>query len=248
MGRPTVVPYEGFNDEDDAKALKAAFKGFGSDEDAIIDIITRRSNEQRRQIATRFKTMYGKIKLRTLIKRTKKRTERNFEDLIIALMTEPTEFQAKQLHKAISGLGTDEKTIVEILAVHNNEDVIKIADEYEGLYQTSLEADIKGDTSGTLKRLLVSLSTGHRDESDVVNKDAAFQDAQDLLQAGELLFTGTDESVFNQVMCQRNRPQLRLVFEEYEKLVGHPNRNGDRKRILRNNKRSAFATNRMRKR
>lgn len=47
-------------------------------------------------------------------------------------MTEPIEFQAKQLHKSISGLGTDEGTIVEILSIHNNENVIKIAQEYEG--------------------------------------------------------------------------------------------------------------------
>ncbi|KAJ8934553.1 hypothetical protein NQ318_004983 [Aromia moschata] len=160
-----------------------------------------------------------------LIKELKSELRGNFEDLIIALMTEPIEFQAKQLHKAISGLGTDESTIVEILSVYDNENVVKIANEYEGLYQTSLEADIKGDTSGTLKRLLVSLSTespGATARSDTVDKDAAFQDAQALLQAGELLFAGTDESTFNQVMCQRNRPQLRLVFEEYEKLVGHP--------------------------
>lgn len=56
----------------------------------------------------------------------------NFEDVIIALMTEPVEYQSKQLHKAISGLGTDEATIVEILSIHNNEEVIKIAQEYEG--------------------------------------------------------------------------------------------------------------------
>lgn len=36
-------------------------KGFGTDEDAVIEIITKRSNEQRRQIASRFKTMYGKV-------------------------------------------------------------------------------------------------------------------------------------------------------------------------------------------
>lgn len=47
-------------------------------------------------------------------------------------MTEPVEFQAKQLHDAIAGLGTDEGTIVEILSVHDNEEVIRIAQEYEG--------------------------------------------------------------------------------------------------------------------
>lgn len=60
--QPTVEPYVDFNDEEDAKALKQAFKGFGSDEEAIIDIITRRSNDQRLKIAQRFKTMYGKVK------------------------------------------------------------------------------------------------------------------------------------------------------------------------------------------
>lgn len=63
VSQPTVHPYENFDDEEDAKALKAAFKGFGSDEDAIIEIITRRTNEQRRQIAGRFKTMYGKVRV-----------------------------------------------------------------------------------------------------------------------------------------------------------------------------------------
>lgn len=67
-----------------------------------------------------------------LIKELKSELRGNFEDMIIALMMEPIEFQAKQLHKAISGLGTDENTLVEILAVHDNEDIIKISNVYEG--------------------------------------------------------------------------------------------------------------------
>lgn len=70
--------------------------------------------------------------LQDLIKELKSELRGNFEDVIIALMTEPIEYQAKQLHRAISGLGTDESTIVEILGIHNNEDVIKIAQTYEG--------------------------------------------------------------------------------------------------------------------
>ena len=41
------------------------------------------------------------------------------------------------------------------------------------------------------------------------------------MRAGELI-EGTDESAFNQVLCQRNRSQLRVIFEEYEKITGHP--------------------------
>ncbi|XP_050310580.1 annexin B9-like isoform X2 [Anthonomus grandis grandis] len=214
---PTVRPAADFDEEADAKALKEAFKGFGTDEETVIAIIGNRSNDQRRKIAAAFKTMYGK----DLIKELKSELRGNFEDIMVALMTEPLEYQAKELHHAISGLGTNESTLVEILGIHNNEEITTIVNLYEGLYLTSLESDIKGDTTGHLKRLLVSLANGHRDESDEVDEESARQDAQALLQAGELLFAGTDESVFNMVLCQRNRPQLRRIFHEYEQITGH---------------------------
>lgn len=40
------------------------------------------------------------------------------------------------------------------------------------------------------------------------------------MRAGEL-FSGTDESTFNEVLCQRNRSQLHLIFDEYQVLTGH---------------------------
>lgn len=61
--QPTVVPAEGFDPEEDAKALKEAFKGFGTDEETVIEILARRSNAQRREIASTFKTMYGKVSI-----------------------------------------------------------------------------------------------------------------------------------------------------------------------------------------
>lgn len=88
------------------------------------------------------------------------------------------------------------------------------------VYYRSLESDLKGDTGGTFKRLMVSLCNACRDESMVVNPQQAAADAQALLRAGELRF-GTDESTFNMVLCQRNYAQLQLVFQEYERITGH---------------------------
>lgn len=46
-------------------------------------------------------------------------------------MIDPVDYYAKQLHKAISGIGTDESVIIEILGIHNNEEIIAICEAYE---------------------------------------------------------------------------------------------------------------------
>jgi len=57
-----VTPASGFSAADDGMALRAAMKGFGTDEQAIIDILTHRSNNQRQQIAKFFTEEYGRVK------------------------------------------------------------------------------------------------------------------------------------------------------------------------------------------
>ena len=54
MRTPTVYPRDGFSVVEDGETLRAAMKGFGTDEEAIIDIICTRSNWQRQQIARFF--------------------------------------------------------------------------------------------------------------------------------------------------------------------------------------------------
>jgi annexin A7/11 len=56
-----VTPASGFSAADDGMALRAAMKGFGTDEQAIIDILSKRSNSQRQQIAKFFTEEYGRV-------------------------------------------------------------------------------------------------------------------------------------------------------------------------------------------
>uniref|UniRef100_A0A3P8V9D8 Annexin n=1 Tax=Cynoglossus semilaevis TaxID=244447 RepID=A0A3P8V9D8_CYNSE len=44
---PTVCPASDFDPAADAQALRKAMKGFGTDEDTIIEIVAKRSNAQR---------------------------------------------------------------------------------------------------------------------------------------------------------------------------------------------------------
>lgn len=65
-----------------------------------------------------------------------------------------------------------------------------------------LEDSIISETSGNLKRLLVSLLQANRPEGNTIDRRKARNDAKALFEAGEKKF-GTDESRFNVILCSR---------------------------------------------
>ncbi|XP_030379324.1 annexin B11 isoform X1 [Scaptodrosophila lebanonensis] len=215
-GTPTVFPAQGFDPVKDAHDLRKAMKGFGTDENALINIICRRTNSQRQEIQRQYKTHFGK----DLIEDIKSETSGNFEKLLVGLLRPIVDFYCAELNDAMAGLGTKEEVLIEILCTLSNQEIHTIKHQYLRLYGAHLESELKSETSGNFKRLLVSLCTAARDESGQIDPNQAQIDARELLKAGELR-VGTDESMFNMILCQRNYQQLKLIFQEYERMTEH---------------------------
>ncbi|EDS31340.1 annexin x [Culex quinquefasciatus] len=213
--KPTVVPVEGFDASADANALRAAMKGFGTDEQAIIDILCARSADQRTQILETYASELG----RDLIEDLKSELGGKFEDVIVALMMPADKFLCKQLRKAMDGIGTNEDALIEILAPQTNEEIKRIVDCYEEMYNRPLAEHLCSETDGSFRRLLTMIIVGSRDPQGTVDADLAVEQATALFEAGEGQL-GTDEKTFYSILAHASFDQLELVFEEYKKLSG----------------------------
>uniref|UniRef100_A0A3Q0RU67 Annexin n=1 Tax=Amphilophus citrinellus TaxID=61819 RepID=A0A3Q0RU67_AMPCI len=212
--RGTITDAPDFDPTADAETLYNAMKGIGSDKEAILDLVTSRSNAQRQEISAAYKSSFGQ----DLIDDLKYELTGKFERLIVSLMRTPAYHDAKEIHDAIKGAGTNERCLIEVLASRNNRQIHDMVAAYKDAYGRDMEEDVIADTSGHFKKMLVVLLQGTRDESGVVDANLVEQDAQDLYAAGEEQW-GTDEAKFIMILGNRSVAHLRMVFDEYEKIA-----------------------------
>jgi hypothetical protein len=200
----------------DAETLRNAMKGWGTDEATLIKVVANRTNSQRQVIKQQYKQAFG----RDLIADLKSELNGKMEDAFIALFTDPCEFDADELRKAMSGAGTNEDTLIEIIASRNNMQLAAIRQCYNAKYKRDLEADIKSETHGTFQYLLVSLLQGKRSNNPHPDQGRCAQIAKEIYDAGEAKL-GTDESVFNKYFVSLSPYELACVAQYYHKLTGH---------------------------
>lgn len=79
------------------KRLYEGMKGFGTNEDAIIEVVGSHTVAQRQEIKTKYKIMYGK----DLIKELEGELSGVFLKMVLALMKDPEEYILECIRNAI---------------------------------------------------------------------------------------------------------------------------------------------------
>ncbi|KAJ3566592.1 hypothetical protein NPX13_g7079 [Xylaria arbuscula] len=213
--RPRLVAWDA---NPDAQSLRAAMKGFGTDEKALIRVLATKDPHQIEAI----KQAYFRLFSRNLEKDIKSETSGYFELGLLSIVKGPLHHDVFLLHEAMDGPGTKEKVLNDVLLGRSNADMKAIKGMYQHTYNTPLERDVKGDLSmKTERHFMIVLGACRAEDSAPVIPQAVDQDVMELYRATEGKM-GTDEMLVCSILSTRNDNQIRAISRGYEEKFRRP--------------------------
>lgn len=196
----------------EAEALRKAMKGFGTDEKALITILSKPDPLQMALIRHAYADRIG----RNLEKDIKSELSGDLEDVLVSLARGPLEQDAACIRDALSGMGTDERALNDVLVGRSNADLRAIKYAYVGKYQKSLVEEIKSDLSGKTEQFFVMLLNAMRPEPgtyfDAQSVDADVREIHQATQARK----GTDEIGVTAVFMNASDAKLVAIAQAFE--------------------------------
>nr|XP_020860369.1 annexin A9 isoform X1 [Phascolarctos cinereus] len=218
----TLRPFLSFNVDKDVQRLLEAIAGQGVDQGTIVDVLTNRNGEQRQLIARAFQERTQQ----DLLKSLQAALSGSLEKIVVALLKPAAQYDAHELRAALKDISSAEDVGVEILSTRSPPQLQECLTIYKHDFQVEIENDVRSETSGLLRDLLLALAKGTRESySGIKDYNLAEQDAQALQEAGEM---GTGET-WIMILTQRNTEHLNRVFDQYQRHSGQEIEDGIQK-------------------
>jgi len=140
--------------DSDAETLYKSGEGkWGTDDKKFIEIFTTRSFEHLQLVNKRYNEQRG----HDLHKAVTSETSGWYKVALLSCLTLPIDYWAERCHKAIAGLGTDDKLLVRCFSENSKPFLHEVAKAYQRLYKVTLLEDVRGDTSGNYREILETL-------------------------------------------------------------------------------------------
>lgn len=195
-----------------ADDLRAAMKGFGTNEGALIKVLSSLDPLQIEGV----KQAYHQRHHRDLMKDVHSETSGYFRDGLEAMIRGPLDQDCHHINEAIKGAGTKETLLDDVLISRSNADMNAIKAHYHQKFHRSLESDVKGDLSMKTERMYDMIMSARRDEESVpVQPPQVDHWVQEIYNATEGR-AGTDQLTTCNVLATRSNGQLRAIAQTYK--------------------------------
>lgn len=199
-----------------AEGLRKAMKGFGTDEKALIAILSKPNPIEMETLRTTFERRF----MKKLLQEIDKETSGYFQYGLQALVRGPLMQDVFVLNEGIKGMGTKETFLNDVLLGRSNADMHAIKQAYQDTYKRSLEADLRGDLSMKTEQLFMMVTAARRDEDSapvIAQQIDAWVTELHGATAGRI---GKDSATVCAIFCNRNDAQLRAINQAYEAKYG----------------------------
>lgn len=194
--------------------LKKAMDRFGTDNNALINIVTNHTIIERQKIKTLYKIKYHN----DLIQDLKDELSSNFESAMIALFTNPIEYDTQQLHTILQKASPNLEFLIEIIATKPNWIIKQIKDNYKNLYQKEIEEDFK-EIKQEEQNLFNNLLKCKRNENDKPDNAECSKIAKELSICDSNLWKNPN-SLFMKIITDSSPMELALIVRYYFKFTG----------------------------
>ncbi|KAK7908101.1 hypothetical protein PG985_015404 [Apiospora marii] len=210
-GPPQAIQW---NADYDAQALHRAMKGFGTNEQLLIDVLHNKDPLQVEALKPAYFHVNGK---KTLEGAIRDETSSHFQEGLVAIVQGPLLHDCHLLYNAMHGMGTDEKVLNDVLLGRSNADVQAIKAKFQQVFSRSLEEMVKDDLSmKTERHFLIVLGATRAEDSAPIIPQEVDRDVDALYDATEGM-VGTDEMKVCSILSLRNDNQIRAIAHTYER-------------------------------
>ncbi|KAG6601138.1 annexin-like protein RJ4 [Cucurbita moschata] len=198
----------------DAEAIKAAFKGWGTDEKAIVAVLGYRNAGQRRQIRIAYEQLFEE----DLVKRFESELSGHLERAVYRWILDPEDRDAVLAHVALRKPNEDFAVIVELSCIYSPEEFLAVRRAYQHRYKRSLEEDVAANTHDEFRKLLVGLVSAYRYNGQEIDARLAKSEAG-ILEKAIKEKTFHHEDVIR-ILTTRSKAQLIATFNSYKDANG----------------------------
>ncbi|XP_023228574.1 annexin-B12-like [Centruroides sculpturatus] len=167
----TITHAESLAAEKVAASLRHALRGINTDDQTIIEVLTKHSSCQRQEISEKYTNIYG----RNLIDDIKAVLGGHFEDVCVALLKPIDEVLVDHLYDACKK--KDKYCVFHVLCCHDSEELESLKALFIIKYNVEPETYICESFTGDIRRLLEMLVARADKE---VNEDLAEIEGQQL--------------------------------------------------------------------